>query len=314
MCAARLALSAALIGLIPLVKATQESTWGFPPPVAPYGMDNLPAEHVVLPLIFPVLGPSRWVDGYGEKRGAFLHTGIDIRATKMTPIVAPFAGRLGMKTMSFWIQAENGWQMLGTHLNDDNPGKHDHAASRDFMFAPDLYPGMHVCAGQFIGYVGESGDATAPHLHFEIYAPGSEKIQGRIRNPFPSLKSAQIIKSPRIELPNAKDMPGKGDVRIQCCIRKIDPAAGKLTVIVVAKQTPSGAVTPLTTVRYLTLRINPVAIEGLGGWDKLKQLPNYSSVAIYLPDHDPLEAGVATRVFIQTSDLVVPGGDPPPGF
>lgn len=44
---------------------------------------------------------------------------------KMTPILAPFAGRINMKVMSFWIVADDGWRCLLTHLNDDNIGTND---------------------------------------------------------------------------------------------------------------------------------------------------------------------------------------------
>src|ERR1700722_151385 len=154
--------------------------WGPPPPVAPFSTHNLPHIPHVVGMYFPVIGATHFSDDYNAFRGNYRHTGIDIAAPKMTPIVAPFAGTIGIKRESFWIYGEDGWAILGTHLNDDNLGCHDRKGDRDVMFAPNLVPGQHVEAGQFIGYVGMSGNATGPHLHFELYAPGSGTPMSRI--------------------------------------------------------------------------------------------------------------------------------------
>ncbi len=168
------------------------AAWGPTPPMVRLSMEPLPSQRVVKPLIFPIIGPCHWQDDYTFNRGGFRHGAIDIAAPKMSPIVAPFSGVMGMKTESFWIYGDDGWVMLGTHLNNDDPGTHNRRGCKDVMFAPNLVPGQHVYAGQFIGYVGMSGNATGPHLHFELFAPGRGPTAPRVRNPFLSLKDAQV--------------------------------------------------------------------------------------------------------------------------
>ncbi|MGH7657016.1 MAG: M23 family metallopeptidase, partial [Gemmatimonadales bacterium] len=57
-------------------------------------------------------------------------------------------------------------------------------------FASGIRSGSHVSQGQTIGYVGESGLATAPHLHYEF------RVNGR------------AVDSRRVELGNGEPVPG----------------------------------------------------------------------------------------------------------
>jgi hypothetical protein len=285
----------ASIGLAPALEAWHPE-WGPTPPVAPYSLNALPNQKVVVPMIFPVLGGARFNNGFGASRGKFRHTGIDIKARKMTPVVAPFSGTLGMKAMSFWIYGDNGWMMLGTHLNDDNMGTRDGKGNRDLMFAADVHPGQHVIAGQFIGYVGESGDATAPHLHFEIYAPGKGSTMSRVRNPFYSLKFAQILKKPRVALPDKNERPSKGELRLDGCIRKVDEASGTLIMRVAAMQFSTGQSKAVTSILYKHIKLTPDQLFSAGGWSSIRSFAPYQTVSVYVPDD--IQAPVhSARVF-----------------
>ena len=282
-----------LLGHFLIDCVAQDPNWGPEPPVAPYGTNPLPSERVVLPLTFPVLGTPRWQDGYGEMRKGFLHTGIDIRAPKMTPIVAPFSGTLGMKRYSFWIYGDNGWLTLGTHLNDDTPGTNDNRGERDTMFAPDISPGCHVYEGQFLGYVGDSGDATAPHLHFEIYAPGEGATAGRIRNPFPSLLKARVIKEPVVRFRQFHPLPAPDMLRLQGCVRKVDPAKRFVTIQLTAKLLHSGEASPVTVPRYVRLTAYEPEILS-----SLQRVAPTQSVGFYVSAKGPLGDQRIVRILL----------------
>jgi murein DD-endopeptidase MepM/ murein hydrolase activator NlpD len=210
------------------------------PPIHPYTKQQLPTERVTIPMVFPVVNATRWRPSYNEDWGSHRHTGCDLIAPKLSPVIAPFAGVLGFKPQTFWIVRDDGWGCLGTHLNDDTPGTNDNKANLDFMFAPNLVPGERVHTGQLIGYVGDSGDADGPHLHFELHGPEG------MRDPAPSLKEASRIRSPILQSPPDPN-------RIEGCIRRFDAKTRQLTIL------------PLTEPRYKHLVLSEAALAQLGG-------------------------------------------------
>jgi hypothetical protein len=116
---------------------------------------------------FPILGPHEFALGdgrFGAPRAGHIHQGQDTMAACGTPLVAARGGQVQYA----------GWQSVaGNYLVIDGRG-----TPVDFMYAhlaePSLlHSGETVRTGQPIGIVGETGDATACHLHFEMWsAPG----------------------------------------------------------------------------------------------------------------------------------------------
>lgn len=226
-----------MISALILVSGQVWAAYGkYPPPVAPFSNRSLPTASVKMPIIFPLIGGAGYTNGYNSQRSGYRHTGIDMRASKMTPIVAPFKGVFGCKAHTFWIYGDYGWKCLGTHLNDDTPGTNNGKNDFDFMFAPNLRFGDRVEAGQLIGYVGNSGEATGPHLHFEMYSPVG------IRNPFPSLQRAMRISMPTRTIRSLGEKPKPGEERYEVCKRNWVHLTGSFYGILVAKQYDNGKV------------------------------------------------------------------------
>jgi len=115
-------------------------------------------------LRIPVVGivarelSDSWHD---PREGGRVHKGIDIFAKRGTEVVAVSDGivsyigeqRLGGRCI--WLTTEAGTAFYYAHLD---------------RWAPGLYEGMEVQAGDLLGYVGNTGNAahTPSHLHFGI--------------------------------------------------------------------------------------------------------------------------------------------------
>ena len=95
---------------------------------------------------------------YGDRR---FHYGIDLSASKGTPIVATRAGVVTRTT----YDSSSGYYVVIDH-QDGFSSKYLH------MTHYIVSPGQKVAAGQVIGYVGSTGASTGPHLHFSILYKG----------------------------------------------------------------------------------------------------------------------------------------------
>ncbi len=122
----------------------------------------------------PVLGYTR------------AHTGVDLGAPTGTRVKATgdgtveFAGRRGGYGNLVILRHQNGYETYYGHLS---------------AFAPGTRRGRTVSQGEVIAYVGATGIATGPHLHYEIriagnpYNPLTVKLPGS-----PALVAAQRVR------------------------------------------------------------------------------------------------------------------------
>ena len=112
------------------------------------------------PSLWPVDG--RVGSGFGERQdpingeGAF-HSGIDIDAPWGTPVRAAGDGVV--------IATDQG-AGYGREITIDHG--HDLTTIYGHLSSIAIVPGEHVTRGQIIGYVGQTGRATGPHLHYEV--------------------------------------------------------------------------------------------------------------------------------------------------
>jgi murein DD-endopeptidase MepM/ murein hydrolase activator NlpD len=118
--------------------------------------------------VFPVYGPSSFVDTFGAGRGDVSggwHHGDDIFAPLGAPILAVASGTVfsvGWNSIGgnrLWVRDGQGNLFYYAHLS---------------AFSPLAVNGNQVDAGDVLGFVGNTGDArgTPYHLHFEIHPVG----------------------------------------------------------------------------------------------------------------------------------------------
>jgi LysM repeat protein len=98
------------------------------------------------------------------------HTGIDYRANIGTPVVAAASGTVAVADESGW----NGGYGRTALLSHSNGMTTRYGHMNDVI----VRGGQHVEQGQVIGYSGNTGRSTGPHLHFEL------RVNGAARNPF----------------------------------------------------------------------------------------------------------------------------------
>jgi murein DD-endopeptidase MepM/ murein hydrolase activator NlpD len=93
--------------------------------------------------------------------GGHWHSGVDLAAARGTPVAATLPG------IATAILSSTGY---GLHVVIDHGG--GLSSLYGHLDAVMITSGEYVLAGQVIGTVGSTGNATGPHLHFEIRRDG----------------------------------------------------------------------------------------------------------------------------------------------
>ena len=119
-----------------------------------------------IPAIQPVTndGTARIASGFGRRfhplyKVRKMHWGLDFAAPIGTPIYATADGKISLVEVSF--------RGYGKQLEIDHGFgyKTKYAHMHEFT----VKRGQEVKRGELIGYVGNTGLSTAPHLHYEVY-------------------------------------------------------------------------------------------------------------------------------------------------
>lgn len=136
-------------------------------PAAEAAPQRVPQPHPAAgEITFPVLGPVSYGDTFGAPRGGVLrdeaprcHEGTDIFGAVGQPALAPVDGVVA-------IGVGDG-HLSGIALSVSGGGYRFNLAHLSAI-APGISEGTVVSAGQIVGYLGATGNAGVPHLHFEI--------------------------------------------------------------------------------------------------------------------------------------------------
>ncbi len=131
-----------------------------------------PVEHPVITQGFGITSFARGgAYGYDAQGNPNPHRGVDFQASVGTPILATASGVVrdavnmdafpGCYSYGRWIliDHDNGLSTLYAHLS-----------------VMSVSAGTAVKAGQIIGYSGQSGYATGPHLHFSVFDKSAVKV------------------------------------------------------------------------------------------------------------------------------------------
>ena len=124
-------------------------------------------------MTYPLAVKAVVTQTYGPHAGGTFHPGIDLAAPPGTPVLAATAGTV---TYAGWETGYGNYICLQATTVLSTCYAH--------LAVITVTVGQIVTAGQQLGLEGATGDATGPHLHFEV------RINGNTVDPAPYLPAA----------------------------------------------------------------------------------------------------------------------------
>lgn len=146
----------------------------------------------------PLTGTPRVTQNYGETSARYasgVHTGIDYGVPVGTKVLAARAGVVASSTgpggaygLTVVLHHTGGYQTRYAHLA-----------------RIAVTPGQRVTTGQVVGWSGSTGNATGPHLHFEVTRNGAHV------NPAGIVPSENVVAArpakPKVKAPKVRSVP-----------------------------------------------------------------------------------------------------------
>jgi len=130
----------------------------------------------------PILGYTR------------MHKGTDFAVPTGTPIMAAGDGV---------IERASRWGSFGNYIRIRHNGTYKTAYAHLSRYAKGMHPGVRVKQGQIIGYVGMTGGATGPHLHYEVLVDGKQ------------------VNAQKLDLPTGRTLAGADLQKFQTMLPKL---------------------------------------------------------------------------------------------